>query len=267
LSAIGSPTPLWTRSLYGFLVQYRRTWKSSVAMNVIFPVRYLTAMGIGLGSLVNRHLHASHAALIDGLPYLAYIAPGILASSAMQIAISEGTWPILGRIKWERSYLAMLQTPLRVADVLTGQLAFIAIRLAFTSGVFLAVMAAFGAIESPEAIWAFPIGILVGMAFATPTVAFAATRESDSAFSVINRLLVVPLFLFSGSFFPVTQLPRALQVAAELTPLYHGVALTRAASIGTLGSTATLGHLGYLLVWAVVGVFFARRTFARRLGG
>ncbi len=236
-------------------------------MNVIFPVLYLTAMGLGLGSLVNRHLHGSHAALIDHLPYIAYIAPGILASSAMQIAISEGTWPILGRIKWERSYLAMLQTPLRVVDVLIGQLSFIAIRLVFTSAVFLAVMAAFGAIESPEAIWALPIGVLGGMAFATPSVAFAATQETDSAFSVINRLLVVPLFLFSGSFFPVTQLPRALQVVAEVTPLYHGVALARAAAVGTLDTTATIGHLAYLLGFAIVGAWAADKTFARRLGG
>jgi lipooligosaccharide transport system permease protein len=265
LAPSSRPSPLWIRALYGFLVQYRRTWLSSVAMNFIYPVLYLTAMGVGLGVLVNRHLASTHAASIGGLPYLAFIAPGILASSAMQIAVQEGTWPILGRIKWERTYLAMLQSPLRVVDVLFGQLAFILLRLVVTTGVFLLVMWAFGALRSPEAIWALPIGVVVGMAFATPCVAFSGTQESDFGFSTINRLIVIPLFLFSGSFFPVSQLPRFLQVIAVLTPLYHGVALARAATLGTLASTATVGHLAYLVGLATLGSLLSRRVFQRRL--
>jgi lipooligosaccharide transport system permease protein len=260
-----SPSPYWVRSLYGFLVQFRRTWKSSVAMNFVYPVLYLTAMGVGLGGLVNKHLAATHSHAIGGLPYLAFIAPGILASSAMQIAVSECTWPILGRIKWEKTYLAMLQSPLRVVDVLIGQLAFILLRLFVTTAVFLIVMWAFAALRSPEAILALPIGVLVGTAFATPCIAFSSTQESDFGFSTINRLIVVPLFLFSGSFFPVAQLPGYLQAIAICTPLYHGVALARAATTGHLATVATIGHLAYLVALTGVGLVLSRRNFERRL--
>ncbi len=256
---------MWTRSLYGLLLQYRRTWRSSVEMNFIYPLFYLTAMGIGLGGLVNRHLAASHAAAIGGVSYLAYIAPGILASSAMQISVQECTWPILGRFKWERSYLAMVQTPLGADDVLAGQLAFVILRQLMTSAVFVLVIWAFGALASPEAVFAVPIGVLVGLAFATPCLAFTATQETDAAFPTLNRLVVIPLFLFSGCFFPITQLPRALQLLAVATPLYHGAALTRAATLGHLGGAANLGHFAYLLTLSALGVAFARRTFTRRL--
>lgn len=260
------PTPYWIRALEGLLTQLHRTWKSSVAMNFVYPVLYLTAMGVGLGALVNRHLAATHAAAIGGVPYVAFIAPGILASSAMQIAVSECTWPILGRIKWDKTYFAMLQSPLRIVDVLLGQLSFVLIRLAATTGVFLVVMWVFGALRSAEAIFALPIGVLCGMAFATPCVAFASTRESDVGFSTLTRLVVVPLFLFSGSFFPIAQLPGYLQAIALVTPLYHGVALARAATLGHLATWSTAGHLAYLAALCSVGFVASRRSFERRLG-
>jgi lipooligosaccharide transport system permease protein len=259
------PTAYWLRALYGFLLQFRRTWKSSVAMNFVYPVLYLTAMGVGLGALVNRHLAATHSDAIGGVPYVAFIAPGILASSAMQIAVSECTWPILGRIKWEKTYLAMLQSPLRVVDVLIGQLGFVLLRLATTSTVFVVIMWAYGTIHSLEALFALPIGALVGMAFATPCVAFSSTQQSDNGFSTINRLVVVPLFLFSGSFFPITQLPGYLQVLAVATPLYHGVALARAATLGHLATWSTCGHLAYLVALAGIGLALSKQNFERRL--
>ena len=258
-------SPPWTRALYGLLVQYRRTWRASVQMNFIYPVLYLTAMGVGLGHFVNHHLAASRNASLGGVSYLSFIAPGVLASSAMTIAIAECTWPVLGRFKWERSYLAMIQTPLEAMDVLTGQLAFVVLRLATTSCVFLAVMWAYGAVHSLWSLLTVPIGTLLGLAFATPCIAFTSTQQTDVGFPTINRLIVIPLFLFSGSFYPITQLPKALQWLALATPLYHGVALTRAATLGRLGTLPSLGHLGYLVVLAGGGLFVARRTFTRRL--
>src|SRR6185312_5476595 len=130
-----------------------------------------------------------------GDSYLSYIAAGILASSGMTIAVAEDTWRVLGRSKRERSYLALIQTPLSAADVLIGQLAFIVLRLATTSAVFLVVTWAFGAVHSAEAIFAIPIGTLVGLAFATPCIAFTATQQTDVGFPTINRLIVIPLFL------------------------------------------------------------------------
>jgi lipooligosaccharide transport system permease protein len=265
--AVAPPTqsPMWARSLYGLLHAYRRTWRGSVAMNFLYPVLYLTAMGVGLGSLVNKHLAATHAASIGGVSYLTFIAPGILASSAMQIAVSEGTWPVMGRIRWERTYLAMLQTPLRVIDVLIGQIAFIVIRLLMTTAVFLVVMWAFGALHSAEALCALPIGALAGLAFATPCVGFSASQDNDIGFSTLNRLIVIPLFLFSGSFYPISQLPGALQVVAQATPLYHGVALARAATLGTLAESANLAHLAYLVALSAIGIVYSRRAFEKRL--
>lgn len=259
------PRPMWTRSFRYFLVLYRWTWKSSLALNFIYPVLYVTAMGVGLGGLVNHHLAASRAAALGGIPYLAFIAPGVLVSSAMQIGVEESTWPVYGATNWGRAYMAMLTTPLRVADVFYGHLAFMVARLATTTAIFLSVIAAFGAIRSPEALAAWPIGILVGMSFATPVAALSITRRNDAAFSILNRLVVVPLFLFSGSFFPITQLPRFLQFVALATPLYHGVALARAATLGHLASPVMLVHVAYLVALFAVGLVVARRNFERRL--
>jgi lipooligosaccharide transport system permease protein len=261
--------PLWVRALGSWGFRYRRTWRGSVATSFAFPVLYLAALGVGLGGLVNRHLASQPGrpglTALGGVTYLVFVAPGVLAGSAMQIATSESTFPVMGAIKWQRLYEAMLATPLRTGDVLAGHLCYIASRLALASGAFLAVAAAFGAVHSPEAVVALPVGILTGMAFSTPMVAYAATQETIVGFSVVERLVIVPLFLFSGSFFPIAQLPGALQLVAELTPLYHGVALARACMLGHLVTLSSLGHAGYLLALVAVGAWAASRTYRARL--
>lgn len=267
--------PLWLRSFGSWMFRYRRTWRGSVATSFAFPVLYLAAIGAGLGSLVDRHVAGrrgagqlvSHAGLaqLGGVRYLVFVAPGLLAGSAMQIATSESTFPIMGAIKWQRHYEAMLASPLRVGDVLAGHLGYIAARLALACGAFLAIAAAFGALPSPQAAVALPAGVLTGMAFSTPLVAYAATQENVTGFNVINRVVVVPLFLFSGSFFPISQLPSALRVIAQLTPLYHGVALARASTLGHLLAISSLGHVAYLLGLTWLGVIVALRTYRNRL--
>jgi lipooligosaccharide transport system permease protein len=247
-----------------FFLQYRRTWRSSLASNFVYPTLYLTAMGLGLGHLVNAHV-GTHAATLGGLSYLSFLAPGILASSAMQIGVQESTYPVLGAIRWTYAYVAMVATPLRAVDVLRGQLAFIAFRLLVTCSTFALVASAFGAIHSLEAVWAVLAAALCGLAFAAPIVAYAARQDYDGAFAVLNRLIVIPLFLFSGTFFPVHQLPRVLQYIAVATPLYHGVALSRSLAEGHGLVWASLGHVSYLLAFVVVGYHFAAISFERRL--
>jgi lipooligosaccharide transport system permease protein len=239
---------------------YTHTWRSSAYSKVCEPVFFLAAMGVGLGSLVNHR----HSGELGGLSYLAFVGPGLVAASALQTAAFEATWPVLGSIKWHRTYHGMLAGPLSVGDLVTGQLAWVATSVALTSGAYLAAVAAFGAISSPMAILAFPAATLCGVAFAAPVVAFAATVENESGFSVLYRFIVVPLFLFSGTFFPISQLPRWMQFIAYVTPLWHGVSLTRDLALGR-PQVADLGHVGYLLVLLALGVLAARRTFRRRL--
>lgn len=253
------------RAFLYWVYQFKRTWRGALGSSISFPLLYLTAMGVGLGSLVDRHLGASGLSRIGGVPYLSFVAPGVLAASAMQTALAESTYPVLSSIKWTKVYKAMLATPIRVKDVLLGHLGFISLRLMMTCGVFAIVASMFGVFSSPQAVLVFPIGVFAGLAFSLPIVAFAATQERDIGFTALFRLIFVPLFLFSGCFFPVSQLPGALQVIAELTPLYHAVCLCRAASTGVLVQRDTLGHLAYLLGLLILGYRSARLCYERRL--
>jgi lipooligosaccharide transport system permease protein len=159
----------------------------------------------------------------------------------------------------------MLATPVGPYDILAGHLMFVAFRLAISCAVFLAVATAFGAVRSPWALLALPAGILTGMAYATPVSAFAVTRESDKDFITLFRFGVIPMFLFSGTFFPVDQLPAAVRPLAYLTPLWHGVELCRQAVLGVLSTGSAAAHGASVAAWAVAGFLVARRTFVRRL--
>lgn len=254
----GRPPAL--RALGYYAYAYRRTWRSSVATSFLYPVLYLAAMGVGLGSLVTQHSHT-----VEGVSYLDFVAPGLLAATAMQIGANESMYPVMAAIKWVRTYFAMLATPLGVDDILAGHVLWIAVRLTLVSTIYLAVMAAFGTILSPLAVLALPAAVLTGVAFATPISAFAATQTNETGFSMIYRLGLIPLFLFSGTFFPVSQLPAWLQVVARITPLYHGTDLCRGLCLGQLTWASALGDVAYLVVVAVAGYLAARRSYRRRL--
>jgi lipooligosaccharide transport system permease protein len=252
--------PLWLRSFGYWTFRYKRMWRSSMTVSFLEPVLYLAAMGIGLGTLVDHHVHQ-----VQGVSYLTFIGPGLLASATMQVGVTESTYPVMGAIKWVKTYHAMLATPLRVVDVLRGHLAWIVLRLTMVSCVFLGTLAAFGLARSWEAVFALPASVLTGLAFAAPIVAFSATQEKDAAFAVIYRFVVVPLFLFSGIFFPITRLPGWLQPAALATPLYHGAALCRSEVLGNASLGASLGHGAYLVALTVAGYAAASVTYRRRL--
>src|SRR5438270_811290 len=161
------------RSLQSWGYRYKRTWRGSAVSSVLQPVLFLAAMGLGLGSLVNRAQPGRPA--LGGVTYLVFLAPALLAAAAMQTAAMESTWPVMAAVKWLKTYDAMLATPLRVRDVLTGHLTWIAMRVAMTCAVFLAVMAAFGAVKSPEAVLLLPVGILTGLAGAAPLESSSAS--------------------------------------------------------------------------------------------
>jgi lipooligosaccharide transport system permease protein len=253
--------PLALRAYQYSLLSYRRTWRGSLTTTFLYPVLYLAGMGEGLGHLID---HGSNTA-VQGLPYVWFLAPGLLAGTAMQIGANESTFPVMAGIKWLKTYIAMLATPLEVTDVLYGHLLWILTRIAMASGVFLGVMSGFGTVVSPWAVAAFPAAILTGAAFAAPVMAFSATRETDQSFVLLFRFGIVPLFLFSGTFFPIAQFPGWLQIVARCTPLYQGVTLCRDLVLGHPPGWASVGHGGYLLVMFAGGVLAARVTYRRRL--
>jgi len=242
---------------------YKRTWRFGVTTSFVTPVLFLLGMGVGLGSIIDKGADAT--VTLQGVDYLTFLAPGLLAATAMQVAAGESTYPVLASVKWNPVYRGMLATPLGVDDLVAGQLAWIAVRLLQTSVVFLAVMGLFGAIESPLALAAIPAATLTGLAFASPICAYSASIERDTGLSTMLRFGIVPMFLFSGTFFPISQLPSALEVVAYLTPLWHGVDLCRTLCLGTAGLLASLGHVLYLGAWFVVGWWLAMKAFRKRL--
>ncbi|MGI8491638.1 MAG: ABC transporter permease [Acidimicrobiales bacterium] len=256
-------TPAALRATEYFARAYRRTWRGSIVSTFLNPVLYLAAMGVGLGSFVNHGGHAS--ATLGHVSYLQFVAPALMATTAMQTAASEATFPVMAAIKWRRTYEAMLATPLQVRDVVVGHLAWISIRILMSVAVYLAVVAAFGAIASPVAILAILGGLLTGLAFAGPLVAFAATQENETLFILVFRLGLIPLFLFSGTFFPISQLPVGLRALAYATPLWHGVDLCRTLALGTATVQRTLLHFVYLTLVAAAGAWGASVTYRRRL--
>jgi lipooligosaccharide transport system permease protein len=242
---------------------YRRTWRGGLFNSFLSPVLFLLAMGVGLGSYVDRG--GGTAAL--GVSYLTFLAPGLLAATVMQTASFEATFPIMGGFVWQRRYHAMHATPLGPAEIALGQLAWIATRLTLVGSIFVLVMVPFGAVHSPLVLLAIPAATLTGLAFATPIAAYAATQKTMTTFNYIFRFGITPLFLFSGTFFPVEQLPVFLQPIAYLTPLYHGVALCRSLALGTITADPGTGlvHLGVLLLYVTGGLVACLVAFQRRL--
>jgi lipooligosaccharide transport system permease protein len=206
------------------------------------------------------------AAAIGAVGYAAFLAPGLLAATCMQTGAFEATYPIMARLIWTKVYHAMLATPIAVIDVIAGQLSWFAIRLTLVSVAYFVVMVAFGLVHGgPAAVLVIPLGVLTGLCFAAPIAAFAATQRTDNGFSVIFRFLITPLFLFSGTFFPIEQLPWFLQPIALITPTYHGVQVTRDLTLGTASLGPSLGHVAYLGVTLIAGLAACRVTFERAL--
>jgi lipooligosaccharide transport system permease protein len=254
----------WSFAVRGFsywLTNYRRTWRGSIYTSVLSPVLYLGAMGLGLGTLVDAH----GTARLGGVSYLAFLAPGLLAAAAMQAGIEESTYPVLGSVKWRGTYYAAAASPLRPADIFHGHLMFTTMRLAMNSAIFLVVMAAFGAVTSPWTLAALPVAVLTGLAFAAPVEAWAITVTRDTSFALVFRFGMIPLFLFSGTFFPVTQLPAWIRPVAYVTPLWHGVALCRSLSLGTASVGGALVHAGYLVALTAASIAVGNWTYRRRL--
>lgn len=250
----------WRRSWWYHATFYAQTWRGSVAGTVLFPIFYLAALGVGVG-----HLVSAHAGLVEGQTYLHFIAPSLLATTTMQLGESESLWPVLASVKWIRSYHAAAATPLEPEDILSGKLSWVATRSFATGIVYTLVIAGFGALSSWWSLTLPFLGALITLAFSAPLVAYAASVESDASFTTIYRFAFVPMFLFSATFYPVSAYPSYLRPLVQLVPLYHGVALARAAAFGEGQPRALVAHVLVLVAMSFAGVLWGRRTLRRRL--
>src|SRR6185436_11600289 len=256
---------LMTRVVETRALQYRRTFRASLFSSFLNPVLFLLAMGVGLGTYVDRS--GSAAAALGGLTYLQFLAPGLLAATAMQAAAFESTFPIMGGLTWQKTFHAMYATPISPRDIVLGNLTWIAIRLTAIAAIFTIVMTLFGAAASPLILLAIPAAVLTGMAFSAPIAAFSATQRTPEKFNAVFRFGITPLFLFSGTFFPISNLPAQLQPIAWLSPLWHGVELSRGLALGTIGAdpVRALVHVAVLAAIFVAGASWAFRTVEARL--
>ncbi|MDX1659508.1 MAG: ABC transporter permease [Nitriliruptorales bacterium] len=234
------------------LLVYRRGWMI-VFSGFFEPVFYLFAIGIGLGRLVGDVSGPAGTPV----PYDAYVAPALLAASAMNGAVFESTFNLFFKLKFGNTYEAMLATPLETRDIAFGELAWIQIRGGLYATGFLVVMLVFGLVDSVWAVLVVPAALLIGFAFGA--VGFAATSfmRSWQDFDLV-QLVTLPLFLFSATFYPLEVYPVAIQRLTLVSPLYHGVELIRALTLGAF-DVSLVAHVGVLVLLGVLGIAVARR--------
>lgn len=233
---------------------YTKLYKTSFALNFAEPALYLVAMGFGLGAFVQD---------IHGVPYVKFIAPGIIASSSMFAAVYECTYGTYIRMTFQKTFDAILATPVNLDDLVAGELAWGATKSVIFGITIMIVVALFGLVDSPLIVLAIPFIFLCGLIFAQLSVMFAAIVPGIDSFSYFYTLFMTPLFLFSGIFFPLDSMPRAVSQLALFTPLYHLVAICRAFSSGSLNGAA------WSMVWIMVVVVllapFPFRLMRRRI--
>ncbi|HJS72237.1 MAG TPA: ABC transporter permease [Acidimicrobiia bacterium] len=257
LTPIGKITPfraqrIWEKNY----IAYRRLWK--VIFSGFFePVFYLFAVGIGVGALVGDVVLPNG----DTVPYAAFVAPAMMAASAMNGAVIETTFNIFFKLKFGKVYEGVLTTPMQPMDIAIGEIGWALLRGALYSTVFVGVMFAMGMTESWLAVLAIPAATLIGFAFGAAGMAACTWMKSWQDFDLVT-LVTMPMFLFSGTFYPIDVYPPALQVVARLSPLYHGTELLRGFTLGIL-DWSMLGHALFLVVMGLIAAGIA----SRRLDG
>jgi lipooligosaccharide transport system permease protein len=248
-----------------FWTWYRRNWRATAVSSIVQPLLFLLAFGVGFGALVDGTGRAAEAT--GGADYLVWLAPALLAVSAVQTAAFESTYPVLSGFKWQRIYHAMTASPITPGQVGIGHLSWMVLKMTASGAVYVAVIAVFGGVQSPGIVVSLLAASLTGAAVASLVMAFSATVQNEgAAFSALFRFVVIPMTLFSGTFFPVDRLPGWVQPFAWVSPLWHGTELARSAALDSWRPLAALGHLAYLVALVVVGGVLLTRLFRRRLG-
>lgn len=256
-------TPAAVRVWESRLALFRRVWVSNALGSFVQPLLYLAGMGVGVGTLVDRGVGQSDA--LGGIAYFAFLAPALLATTAMFATTTEALWPVMDGFMWSNGYRSMAATPLRPVDVVNGTALWHATRGAIGATGVAVVLALFADTRSWGLVPAVPCAVLTGLAFAMPLSAWSSTRVGDQSFPAIMRFVVTPMFLFAGAFYPIDQLPGWMHPVAYATPLWHGVELCRGLVVGSLGWADIAVHLAVLTAYCLVGWMICRVTFARRL--
>ena len=256
LFAFGSRRAL--RIIERNLLVYKHGWL--VLLSGFFePLFYLLSIGFGLGQLVGDVVGPGGKTI----PYAVFVAPALLAASSMNGAITESTFNFFFKLNYDKTFASILTTPMSPADISLGELAWALIRGGLYTVGFLAVMAVMGLVRSPLILLTLPGALLIGFAFAAVGMAATSFMRTWQDFDLI-QLVILPMFLFSGTFFPLDTLPDAARLVVQLTPLYHGVDLLRGLSVGVIGPE-TLGHVAYLTAMGLIGLAIVSRRLDRLL--
>jgi Nod factor-specific ABC transporter NodJ protein len=249
------------RAFSYWFMRYRRTWRGTIVISVANPLLFLIGVGAGLGHLVDRHAPPQ----MTGVSYAAFLAPGLLAAAAMQTAFLESSGEVALAAAPSGAYQSTVPTPLRPEQVMAGHLLYVAFRVLTSSAAFVLVMAGFGLVSGTRDMEVLIAATLTGLAFAAPAAAWAVgvrvQRQIDTAF----RMLIMPLYMFSGTFFAISQLPGPIRLIVEALPLAQGVALCRSLALGTAGAPGIAAHAAYLCALTVIGFALARAAYRRRL--
>jgi len=242
---------------------FRRLWRLNLTSSFVQPLLYLLGLGVGVGALVDRN--QASVDTLGGLPYAAFVAPGLIITTAMMMGAFESMWPVMGGLTWNRNYHAIAATSLDASDIAWGHATWMAVRCFLASAAVSAALALFPDTRSWGLIGIVPVAMLVGCAFAMPLMAFSVRAKADSAFPTIQRFVIIPLFLFGGAFYPLSQLPTPVQWLARVFPLWHGVTVSRSMVAGHWPGLAELGHVVYIALWIVGGALIAIRRLRTRL--
>lgn len=241
---------------------WRRTWYGSAFSFFVAPILYLASIGLGLGSLIDG---GGRTAALGGVSYAAFAGTGLMAGSAMQAGANDMSWPVLGSIKYTRTWLAAVASPLDPFDLVGGKILVLALRLVVSSAVFAASLAVLGLVTPVRAVATIPPAILTGIAMGVCIFALAAAAKKDFTLSGVFRFLITPLFILSGTFFPVDRLPALAQPLAALSPLWHGVELLRLAGLSLPTAYPPMVHAVILAVFIAAGTTASVRLLTRRL--
>lgn len=252
----------WEHQLWRF----RKSFRATIVSGMMGPFMYLLGIGLGIGSQVD--------VVAAGLPtesYLDFVGPGLMAAAAMQLGASESFWQTSGSLRWRGNYVSVVSTPMSIGQLFFGHVIWIGFRALVGATFYFLVLALFSIPTQWQAVLSPLVAAATAMAFAAPLSAFTgwttANGGTDQSFPMILRLFIIPLYLFSGAFYPIEQLPVLLEWLTRVLPVWHGVELVRALVVGTeLSLLASLGHLAVLTAYIVVGMAIGARTFTLALG-
>lgn len=243
-----------------------KAWFQSILIYMVGePLLYLIALGVGLGTLVDNGVGT-----VDGVPYLVFVAPALLISTVVMSTGGELTYPVMAGFKWDRLYYGPHATPVTPAQIATGHFLGVMIRFTVQAAIFWAIMVAFDAVPRGVLVSALviPIGVLSAAAFGALLQAYASTLQDEGyQFAFVQRFVIMPMFLFAGTFFPLTAMPVYLHWIGWISPVWHGTQLARQVTYGAVEPIwLTVVHVIFLVALTVAGVLLARRSYTRRMG-